>query len=255
MILFISDAHLGTGSLESQQKRKLLLKELFDHYAPKLDRMVIIGDLFDFWFEWKHVILKKHFQVLFWLKELHERGVEIHFLAGNHDFALGSFLAEEVGVQVHMNEYSFNYDGKSFFALHGDGLAPADWGYRILKRVLRSRFNQKLYSYLHPNWAVDLALKSSRRSRNYSGRRWDIDGWAYSEAAEKYIRQGNDYVLFAHNHESILKPMGDGIYVNTGDWMKHFSYAEYANGKMELKYWGKPFIKAVEPSKVVTTTP
>lgn len=246
MILFFSDAHIGTGEPEDQEKRKQLLLEFLDHYAPRLEKMFILGDLFDFWFEWQHVILKRYFPILCKLRELVNRGVEIHFLAGNHDFALSRFLSDEVGIQIHLNDYQLTYDGKQFNVMHGDGLAPADWGYRILKKIFRSRFNQKLFSLLHPDFAFYLAHKSSHTSRNYSGRRWDVDSWAYLKTAEDVVQQGSDYVLLAHNHEPILQSIGDGIYVNTGDWMRYFSYAVYENGSMTLKYWGKPFLQRSE---------
>ena len=183
-------------------------------------------------------------------------GVEIHFLAGNHDFALSGFLKEEVGVQIHLNDYQFVHEGKKFYLSHGDGLAPADWGYRILKRVLRSRTNQKLFSLLHPDLAFALAHRSSHTSRNYSGRRWDIDSWAYQKAAEDIANKGFDYVMFAHNHEPILQSLSNrGIYVNTGDWMKYFSYAAYQDGTLTLKYWGKPFMQRHEATRSATASP
>ncbi len=243
MLLFLSDAHIGMGPPEDQEKRKKYLFECLDYYKPQLDKLFILGDLFDFWFEWRHVVLKRHFRVLCKLRELTSAGVELHYLAGNHDFALSDFLPDEIGAQVHSGEYHFIHEGKSFYIQHGDGIAPADWSYRILKRIFRNRFNQKLFSLLHPDVGVALAHTSSRTSRNYSGRRWDIDGWAYLEAAEKYIAQGNDYVVFAHNHEPMLQQVQSGIYVNTGDWMKYFSYGLFEDGVMKLKYWNQPYIE------------
>jgi UDP-2,3-diacylglucosamine hydrolase len=246
MLLFISDAHIGIGPPEEQQQRKQNLFDCLDHHAPELEKLLILGDLFDFWFEWRHVILKKHFQVLYKLRELTDAGVELHYLAGNHDFALSEFLRSEIGAQTHLNEYEFETGGKTFYLLHGDGLAPADWGYRILKRVFRSAFNQKLFRILHPDMGLDLAHTSSHTSRNYSRRRWDIDGWAYEDAAREQLVNGSDYVVFAHNHEPILKPLGQGIYVNTGDWIKYFSYATFGKDGMALKYWDLPFLTRSE---------
>ncbi len=246
MLLFLSDAHLGLGTEEDQQIRKNNLFKCLDHYAPTLEKLFILGDLFDFWFEWRYVILKHHFQVLYKLRELVSRGIEIHFLAGNHDFALGDFLSDEIGIHTHLDKHQFEHEGKRFCVMHGDGLAPADRWYRILKRIFRSRTNQKLYRLLHPDFGVGLANHCSYTSRNYNGRRWDIDGRAYLEAAEKLISEGNDYVLFAHNHEPLLQPVKNGIYVNTGDWIRYFSYAVYDEGVMTLKYWNQPFIEYSE---------
>lgn len=251
MFLFISDAHLGIGSSKDQERRIDLLLECLDHYKPEMEKLFILGDLFDFWFEWRHVILKRHFRVLAKLSELTAAGLELHYLAGNHDFALSGFLEGEIGAQTHLDGFQFESDSKKFYLLHGDGLAPADWGYRIMKRIFRNRFNQKLFSYLHPNFSLALAHRSSYTSRRYSRRRWDIDGEAYLQAAERLIDQGNDYVLFAHTHEPLLMPIKSGFYINTGDWMQYFSYAIYADGKMTLKYWGKPYIERQEIQKQV----
>jgi UDP-2,3-diacylglucosamine hydrolase len=181
------------------------------------------------------------------LRSISHKGLEIHYLAGNHDFALSVFLEEEIGASIHLNECRFEYDGKRFFVLHGDGLAPADWGYRILKRVFRFPLDQKLFRWLHPDVGVGLAHLSSHTSRNYSRRRWNIDGWAYLNEAESFIAEGNDYVLFGHNHEPMLVPLASGIYVNTGDWMKMFSYATYSPGEgMILRFWRQPFIRRSE---------
>lgn len=248
MLLFISDAHIGIGPPQDQEKRKKYLFDCLDRHAPELEKLFILGDLFDFWFEWRHVILKRHFKVLCKLQELTSIGVELHYLAGNHDFALGEFLTDELGAQVHLDHARFDWDGKSFYLSHGDGLAPADWGYRILKRIFRNRFDQKLFSLIHPDLGVALAHKSSYSSRNYGRRRWDVDGWAYIEAADRLIQQGTRYVLFAHNHEPLLKSLGAGTYVNTGDWMKYFSYAVYENGAMTLKYWDLPWLERSEES-------
>ncbi len=246
MYLFLSDAHIGVGSYEDQDKRKKNLFDCLDHYKPELEKLFILGDLFDFWFEWKHVILKRHFRVLYKLHELVLRGVEIHFLAGNHDFALGEFLRTEIGVHTHLNDHRFEVNGKSFYLTHGDGLAPADWGYRIIKRVFRSKTNQRLFSLIHPDLGQDMAHTSSHTSRNYSRRRWDIDGWAYLESAEERIAEGNDYVLFGHNHEPVIRQLGNGIYLNTGDWIKYFSYATYDENELKLLYWNFPFLECSE---------
>lgn len=246
MLLFISDAHIGLGPEDEQRVRKDFLFECLDHYAPELDKLFILGDLFDFWFEWRRVIMRRHFQLLHKLRQFAERGIEIHFLAGNHDFALGSFLENEIGIQIHPNEYQFEYDHKRFYLMHGDGLAPADWGYRILKRIFRNRTNQKLFRLLPPDFSIGLADRCSHTSRNYAGRRWDIDGWAYLAAARKIIARGNDYVIFAHNHEPLIQPVEGGLYVNTGDWIRYFSYAVYEQGMMKLKYWHQPYLELTE---------
>lgn len=246
MILFFSDTHFGLGEPEVQEARRDHLFACLDHYTPRLDQLIIMGDLFDFWFEWKHVILKKHFRILCKLANIRSRGVQIHYLAGNHDFALSRFLEEEIGAVIHPESYEFEAGGKRFHLFHGDGLAPADWGYRALRRVFRNPVNQKLYALFHPDVGLELAHMSSRTSRNHTGRRWDVDGWAYREAAEKKAREGFDYVVYAHTHEPLLEAVNGGLHINTGDWLKHFSYVTYDDSIMTLKYWGMPWVERSE---------
>ncbi len=252
MLLFLSDAHLGLKPKSEQLQAKQWLFACLDKYEDRLEKVFILGDLFDFWFEWKHVILKQHLEVLCRLMSLTRRGIDLHYLAGNHDFALSRFLIEEIGANVHLDHYTFTHHEKRFYLLHGDGLAPADWGYRILKRIFRSPLNQKLYSYLHPDLALYLAHHSSSTSRNHTSRRWDIDGEAYRCAAQRMIREGFDYVLFAHTHEPLLEKVEQGVYVNTGDWMKYFSFAVFENGAMSLKYWNQPILERREEDALRT---
>jgi len=243
MFLFLSDSHFGIGSDEEQRERREKLFACLDHYAPRIQKLFIMGDLFDFWFEWRHVILKAHFPILCKLRELRDRGIEIYYLAGNHDFALSRFLEDEIGARTDLDHFEFEAEGKRFYLSHGDGLAPADWGYRILKRVFRNRLNQKLYSWLHPDLGQALAHRSSYSSRNHTGRRWDVDGFAYSAAAQKLADRGYDFIFFAHTHEPVLERAGQGIYVNTGDWLKYRSYAVFDQGVVRLKYWDQPFLE------------
>lgn len=252
MLLFLSDAHLGLKLKSDQSPAKQRLFDCLEKYEDRLEKLFILGDLFDFWFEWKHVILKQHVEVLCRLKSLTQRGIDLHYLAGNHDFTLSRFLSEEIGANVHLDHYAFSYREKKFYLLHGDGLAPADWGYRILKRILRSPLNQKFYSWLHPDLALYLAHRSSSTSRNHTSRRWDVDGEAYRRAAREKIQEGFNYVLFAHTHEPLLEKVEQGIYINTGDWMKYFSYAVYDDGGMTLKYWNQPILQRREADALRT---
>lgn len=243
MFLFLSDSHFGIGSAAEQQQRRGKLFACLDHHAESLQKLFIMGDLFDFWFEWRYVILKQHFSILCKLRELTARGVELYYLAGNHDFALSRFLQEEIGARTDLDHFAFAAEDKKFYLSHGDGLAPADWGYRFIKRIFRNPTNQELYSWLHPDFGLALAHQCSFTSRSHTSRRWDVDGFAYRQAAEKIIAQGFDFVVYAHTHEPLLEKVGNAIYVNTGDWMKYFSYAVYDQGVMTLKYWDQPHVE------------
>jgi UDP-2,3-diacylglucosamine hydrolase len=142
MALYIfSDAHLGADSDETEARKQEKLAALFDLIKADGDRLVILGDLFDFWFEYKHAIPKDHHRVLCMLDTLIRHGVQIDYVSGNHDFWMGDFFSREMGIVLHRDSHNLEYDGKRLHLIHGDGLAKADRGYRFLKRILRNRFN------------------------------------------------------------------------------------------------------------------
>lgn len=237
MALYVfSDAHLGANSKAQEANKIAALASLFDMVKADGDRLVILGDLFDFWFEYKHAIPKEHHEVLWMLTELIRRGVRVDYVTGNHDFWMGDYFSSQMHITVHRDFFDFEYEGKKLFAIHGDGLAPADGGYRLLKRILRHPFNVWLYRKLPPDWAIPLAKKVSGSSRNYTSRR-DKDFLADYEAyAREKLTAGYDIVLIAHLHIPVIKQLAGGVYINTGDFIEHFSYAKLSDGEIRLEY-------------------
>jgi len=236
MALYIfSDAHLGADGNEKEAEKVARIATLFDKVKIDGDRLVILGDLFDFWFEYKHAIPKEHHKMLFMLTDLIERGVIIDYITGNHDFWIGNFFTTQMGMTVHRDFFDLEYDGKRLHLIHGDGLAPADRGYRLLKRIFRNRFNIWLYRRLPPDWAMPLAKKVSSSSRRYTSGRDHSFATDYETYAEKKILSGFDIVAVGHLHVPVIKPLGNGVYVNTGDFIDHFSYAKFAGGEISLQ--------------------
>jgi UDP-2,3-diacylglucosamine hydrolase len=236
MALYIfSDAHLGADSTEKEAQKVARIASLFEKVKADGDRLVILGDLFDFWFEYKHAIPKQYHKVLFMLTGLIERGVVVDYVTGNHDFWMGDFFSTQMGVNVHRDFFDLDYDGKKLHLIHGDGLSKGDRGYRLTKRILRNRFNVWLYRKLPPDWAMPLARKVSGSSRRYSSRRDQTFVTDYQTYAEQKLAAGFDIVAIAHLHIPIIKPLGNGIYVNTGDFIDHFSYARFADGEISLQ--------------------
>ena len=140
MALYIfSDAHLGAHSPEKESQKKEKIKEICALVKNDGDRLVILGDLFDFWFEYKHTAPKEFHDVLFMLSQLIESGIKVDYVSGNHDFWMGDFFAEQMGITLYRDEYDFEYDSKKFHLIHGDGLSPKDKGFRFLKKILRIR--------------------------------------------------------------------------------------------------------------------
>ncbi len=236
MALYIfSDAHLGSDTAGKETEKVAMIAALFEKVKIDGDRLVILGDLFDFWFEYKYAIPKEHHTVLFMLTELMQHGVVIDYVSGNHDFWMGDFFSTEMGIKVHKDFLNLEYDGKKLHLIHGDGLARADRGYRLLKRILRNRFNVWLYRKLPPDWAMPLAKKVSGSSRQYTSRRDQTFAPDYEAYAEQKLASGFNIVAIGHLHLPVIKHFGNGTYINTGDFIDHFSYARLADGTISLQ--------------------
>ena len=241
MALYIfSDAHLGSGSEELEATKVARIEELFGKVRTDGDRLVILGDLFDFWFEYKHAIPKEHTDVLFMLRDLVRHGIEVDYVSGNHDFWMDSYFESNIGLHLHRDTLEIEYGGKRLHLTHGDGLARADRGYRFLKRILRNRFNIWLYRKLPPDWAIPLAKWVSSSSRDYTSRRDHTFEPDYEQYAASIIEQGFDCVAIGHLHIPVIRALGNGTYINTGDFINHFSYARVTPDDCRLEYLGKP---------------
>jgi len=235
-IYFFSDVHLGASDKAGEQLKIQKLYSLISKIRNDGAKLFILGDLFDFWFEYKHAIPKEHLKIVFQLASMVEKGIEVHYISGNHDFWLGEFLSREAGIVIHRDFFETSEDGKRFFMIHGDGLSPSDWGYRILKKVLRNRFNIWLYRKFPPDWGIPLARFVSSSSRGYTAGREPAFVKDYENYAARKITEGYDFVLIGHLHFPVYKEFDNGIYLNTGDLIEHFSYARFDTGKLSLEY-------------------
>lgn len=233
---FISDVHLSCHSDARNNQTRLKMLSFLETIAEKATHLYIVGDFFDFWFEYKYAIPKDQFEFLHRLKNLRDAGIEIHFLAGNHDFALGTFFDQQLGIKTWQEEYTFELGAKKFYLFHGDGIAKDDMGYRVLRRILRNGFNQKIFRWLHPDLGIPLARFVSGSSRKYTNQKNAIrDESDYIEFAEQKFEQGYDYVLMGHRHNPLTHEKNGQLYINLGDWLGHFTYAHFDGQKLELK--------------------
>lgn len=237
---FFSDVHLGLKSKEEEKQKEKRLIDFLESTRADAEKIYIVGDLFDCWIEYRKVVPKGYFRLLTKLNEISESGIEINFLSGNHDFWLNTYLRDEVGLKIHYKPVTFEKDSKKFFIVHGDGLLKGDIGYRILKKILRSRVNQFLYSLVHPDLGITIAQGSSRTSRTYT-EETSRSSDAMKEFAEKKTGEGYDYVIMGHYHKpqyiEMNKPGGKGYYITLGDWIKNNSYGVFSNGNFELMFW------------------
>jgi UDP-2,3-diacylglucosamine hydrolase len=237
MALYIfSDAHLGAGPEEKEKVKNDRIVRLLEMVKTDGDRLVILGDLFDFWFEYGCAIPKDNHDILVHLRLLTMNGMPIDYISGNHDFWMGDFFESQMKITVYRDSYDLTYQGMKLHLIHGDGLAPADRGYRLLKKVLRNRLCIWLYKLLPPDWAIGLAKSVSGSSREYTARRDHDFAVDYERYAHKKLTEGYDLVAIGHLHLPVYREFSEGTYVNTGDFINHFSYLRIANGKAELRY-------------------
>jgi UDP-2,3-diacylglucosamine hydrolase len=236
-IYFLSDAHLGSDDPVSEQVKLDKLFAFLDMIKQSGTKLYILGDLFDFWFEYKHAIPKQHLKVVFRLASLVESGIPIHYITGNHDFWLGDFLTTEAGIAVHRDSMEATEESLRLFLIHGDGLSPSDWKYRVFVRFpLRNRLAIWLYRLIPPDIGIPLAKAVSSSSRNHTAGREHEFLRDYDDYAQAKLSEGYDAVIIGHVHHPAIRQFDNGIYLNTGDFYHHFSYGKLANGKLTLEY-------------------
>jgi UDP-2,3-diacylglucosamine hydrolase len=236
-VVFISDAHLGADSVEAEAPRTARLHEFLVTLPGRIERLIIAGDLFDFWFEYRTAVPRRHFSTLAVLRRLREAGLPITYMNGNHDFWLGRFLADEIGVTPHDGPLSLDLQGRRLWIHHGDGLIGGDLGYRMLKKVLRSSASVRLYQLLHPDIGIPLAHWVSGRSRHAR----DPDSFPldrlWNEVALPRFAEGYDGVVLGHFHRVLERRENGRELILLGDWMTHFTYGRLRAGRFTLETW------------------
>jgi UDP-2,3-diacylglucosamine hydrolase len=170
---------------------------------------------------------------------LANQGKEIHYITGNHDFWMRDYLSSEFKIKIHLDKFTLSIGGKNFYIFHGDGLTKKDWGYRFLKKIFRNKYNILLYSLVHPDIGIPFAKWISNLSRQHTSQNSPPDDKDYLNKAFHLFENGYDYVICGHLHFPTFKKFEQKIYINLGDWINHFTYAEYKNNKLELKKWQK----------------
>jgi UDP-2,3-diacylglucosamine hydrolase len=240
-VFFISDAHLGAEPEEAEAEREARLHEFLGWLPENAAALYIVGDLFEFWFEYRTAIPRRHFRTLCALHRLRAAGVELHYLPGNHDFWLGEFLHKELGAHCHAGPVEVDRQGRRLFVHHGDGLAGGDLGYRMLKSVLRHPASIGLYRLLHPDLGIPLAHAVSRLSRrSQEGREPDLER-LFREIAQPRFAQGFDAVVVGHFHHVYERREAGREFFVIGDWMQKFTYLELRDGELTLRRWPDRF--------------
>lgn len=240
-IFFLSDFHLGAPDYKSSLIREKKIVAFLDSIKQHAAAIFIVGDMFDFWFEYKHVTPKGYVRLLGKLAEITDSGIPVHFFVGNHDMWMSGYFQNELNIPVYHQPKTFDWNGKKFFIGHGDGLGPEDHGYKLLKSVFRNRFCQSLFGMLHPSWGIGLANFFSQKSRKKTGSSDEIflgeaKEWLVIFSKQILATEHFDYFIFGHRHLPLdIKLSDNSRYINLGDWIKYFTYAEFDGQEVYLK--------------------
>lgn len=245
-IYFLSDFHLGAPNQEKSLEREKLIVRFLDEIKANAFAIFIVGDMFDFWYEYKKVIPKGFVRLLGKLAELTDAGIPVHFFVGNHDMWMNDYLQKEINIPVYFEPKEFVFSNKKFYIGHGDGLGPGDHGYKALKKIFRSPFCQWLFGIFPPYFGMGLADYLSRKSRAATGSTEEVflgadKEWLIIHAQEVLKQKNIDYFIFGHRHLPIDFRLTDtSRYINLGDWIQYFTYAVFDGDRLQLNsYTGK----------------
>ena len=228
--IFISDVHLGLRVGNPGQREENLVSVL-KNLPDDTKALFLLGDIFDFWFEYRYVVPKGFVRTLGALAELADNGVRIYFFKGNHDIWTFGYLEREIGLRVVKQPFIFEAGGKRFCLGHGDGMADGDKGYKILRSIFHNRILQRFFSNIHPRWAFSLAHSWSSHNRLAKGQRYKfkgVDEPLYHYSAQFETKERIDYFIFGHYHApgEAVTPCGAGFYI-LGEWIHGCEYLEY----------------------------
>lgn len=241
-IYFASDFHLGSYPAEKSLSREREIVRWLDHIKHDATELYLMGDVFDFWFEYQTVVPKGYIRFLGKLAELADMGIKLTFFKGNHDMWMFGYLKKELGATIIDNELIIERDNNSFYLHHGDGLGDGDVKYKLLKKIFRSKSCQWLFARLHPNLGIGIAQRWSRSSRAANDTDEIFLGedkeWLINYAKELEVSQHFDFYIFGHRHLPYDIPLSNNSRVlNLGEWFKNQTYAVWDGSQLELKYW------------------
>ena len=240
-IYFASDFHLGIPHNKESDLREVKVVSWLDHIKNDASEIYLVGDIFDFWFEYKYTVPKGCIRFLGKIAELIDLGVKIHFFTGNHDMWMFDYLKEELHVTIYQKPIIKEINGKTFLIGHGDGLGPGDQKYKLIKRFFSNRLCQWLFARIHPNLAFSIAHSWSRRSRekemhgelSFLGEEKE---WLIIYAKEKLKTNRIDFFVFGHRHLPISHQLTENsTYINLGDWIRHNTYAIMEDAEIKLE--------------------
>lgn len=241
-IYFASDFHLGIPDRAASRQRERLICKWLNDISHDAYLIYLVGDIFDVWFEYKHVVPKGYTRFLGTLAGMTDSGIRIEAFTGNHDLWMRGYFEDELNIPVHHHPITIDVNDKKFFIAHGDGLGPGDRGYKFLKQVMGNPFSQWLYRRLHPDSGVGIASYFSHKGPKHTDSEAAFLGedkeWLISFSKEKLKEQHYDYFIFGHRHIAITFPLQENsLYVNLGDWIRYNSYAVFDGKDLALQFY------------------
>ena len=242
-VFFASDTHLGSGGghLHTRERERLFVRWL-EEIRPQCVALVLCGDVFDFWYEWRKVVPRGYVRVLAAIAGFTDAGIPVYYFSGNHDMWAQDYFVQETGVRLFHDPREFRIGGRRFFVGHGDGLGPNDRKFKMMKSLFKNRAARWFFSHLlHPDFAIRIADYFSRRSRTATGRSdntylGDDREWLYLFCTDTLRREHYDYFIFGHRHLALDKTLEDGSrYINLGDWLTYYTYGQWDGREFHLK--------------------
>lgn len=240
-IYFASDQHFGAPTAQASKPRETLFLKWLNEIEHDATTIFLLGDLFDFWFEYQTVVPKGFVRILGKLATMRDKGLPIYYFVGNHDLWMTDYFEQELGIPVFHDPQVYTFNEKTFFIGHGDGKGPGDKGYKRMKKVFTNPVSKWVFRWLHPDWGIKLAQYMSVKNKLISG---DDDAkflgndneWLYQYAQRKLETNHYDYFVFGHRHMPLDIKLNDkSTYFNLGDWVKYFTYGVFDGEKFEIK--------------------
>lgn len=240
-VYFASDNHLGAPTRKDSLPREKKFVAWLDSIKDDAAAIFLIGDLFDFWFEYKTVVPKGFTRTLGKLAEIADSGIPIYYFVGNHDLWMSGYFEDELGIPVFFKPQDFTIGNTTFFIGHGDGLGPGDKGYKRMKKVFTNPFFKWLFRWLHPDIGVKIAQYLSVKNKLISG---DDDAkflgeeneWLAVYSKKKISQKHRDYFVFGHRHLPLEITLNENSkYINLGDWIQYYTYGVFDGNNLELK--------------------
>lgn len=243
-IYFCSDNHLGSPNRNLSLEREKIFITWLDQIKTDAQAIFFLGDLFDFWFEYKKVVPKGFTRLFGKLAELSDSGVDLFFFVGNHDCWIGNYFENELGINVFHKKVDLNIDNYNILIGHGDGLGPGDNKYKFLKLLFRNPILKKLFSFIHPDIGISLGSFLSQKNKILSGNEKVFESedkeMLFSYCKDVLKTKYYHFFIFGHRHIPLELDLGNNSkYFNTGDWITHFSYLVYDGNSFNLNYFNK----------------